>query len=517
MRAGLYARVSSKEQVEGYSIAAQLHALRALAESRGWEVVGEYVDEGKSARSEDVRKRPQFKAMMDDALSGKLDIVAVHKLDRFSRNLRLTLEYFERLSKVGVTFLSISEQMDFSQPWGKFALAMLGGLAQFYSENLGLETKKGKAERKAQGLYLGLLPFGMMKGDNGVPVANRETLPGLQMAFELSAQGKSDREVAQALNAAGYRTAGNQGSRPFSKDTVRDLLQNHFYLGELPDGSGGWLKGKHEAVLDESLFYSAQKAREERRRVPKTINVAARTYSLSGLMSCAICGARVRVHKNEKGRARVYCSGRAQGAGCTYRGTFLEVYERQIEAYLQNFAIPEDYQSKILEAYDRLTIGYSHSTSSKTALEERLRRLQQLFQWGDLSEKEYVAQRDSIRRELASRDSVHETKIRLEKLAEFLGNVASAWGVADQEQRNRLARLLFEGIQVKDDEVVALKPRPELEPFFRLSYECHRKSIAGDPEGLRTLDPSWRAVALPWLGPTSVPRICSPCGCGSAC
>ena len=99
------------------------------------------------------RKRPQFKAMMDDALSGKLDIVAVHKLDRFSRNLRLTLEYFERLSKAGVTFLSISEQMDFSQPWGKFALAMLGGLAQFYSENLGLETKKGKAERKAQGLW----------------------------------------------------------------------------------------------------------------------------------------------------------------------------------------------------------------------------------------------------------------------------------------------------------------------------------------------------------------------------
>ena len=159
-----------------------------------------------------------------------------------------------------------------------------------------------------------------------------------------------------------------------------------------------------------------------------------------------------------------------------------------MEAYLQNFAIPEDHQSKILEAYHRLTVGYSRSMSSKTALEERQRRLQQLFQWGDLSEKEYVAERDNVRHELASLDSARETKSRLEKLAEFLGNVASPWAAADQEQRNRLARLLFEGIQVKNDEVVALKPRPVLEPFFRLSYECHRKSIAGDPEGDRTLD-----------------------------
>ena len=82
----------------------------------------------------------------------------------------------------------------------------------------------------------------------------------------------------------------------------------------------------------------------------------------------------MRVHKNEKGRARVYCSGRAQGAGCTCLGTFLEIYEGQIEAYLQNFAIPEDYQSRILEAYDRLTVGYGHSTRSPARALWALRR-----------------------------------------------------------------------------------------------------------------------------------------------
>jgi len=44
---------------------------------------GQHLDENKSARSQNVRKRPRFKAIMDDALSNKLDVVAVHKLDRF--------------------------------------------------------------------------------------------------------------------------------------------------------------------------------------------------------------------------------------------------------------------------------------------------------------------------------------------------------------------------------------------------------------------------------------------------
>ena len=48
--------------------------------------------------------------------------------------------------------------MDFTTPIGKVILATLAAFAQYYSDNLSAETKKGKAERKAQGLYNGLLP-----------------------------------------------------------------------------------------------------------------------------------------------------------------------------------------------------------------------------------------------------------------------------------------------------------------------------------------------------------------------
>ncbi len=258
MRAALYARVSSEEQVEGYSIDAQRRAFQALVEGRGWTAYREYIEEGKSARTDNINRRPAFKEMIADALARKFDVLVVHKLDRFSRNLRVTLEYFDKLSKAGVTFLSINEQMDFSTPWGGLALTLLGGMAQFYSDNLSQETKKGWHERRAQGLYCGLLPFGVMKGEDGVPMPDMREVDseagivrnyeGLLLAFQETID-KGDREIAILLNSRGYRTTGNQGVRLFSRDTVRDMLQNRFYIGELPNGNGGWVKGKHNPLV----------------------------------------------------------------------------------------------------------------------------------------------------------------------------------------------------------------------------------------------------------------------------
>jgi hypothetical protein len=64
MKAALYARVSSEEQVEGYSIDAQKRAFWALVQGKGWVSSKEYVEEGKSARTEDINKRPVFKEMI---------------------------------------------------------------------------------------------------------------------------------------------------------------------------------------------------------------------------------------------------------------------------------------------------------------------------------------------------------------------------------------------------------------------------------------------------------------------
>jgi hypothetical protein len=169
-------------------------------------------------------------------------------------------------------------------------------------------------------MYNGLLPFGVKKNSQGVPVPDPETYPGLLLAFRLAAEGKSDRQVAEALNAAGHRTTGNRGRNPFTKDTVCRLLQNRFYLGELPDGDG-WIEGVHEPVLDDELFDRAQEARAANRRAVHTVSVSRnhRTHSLSGLAVCGYCGSRLHIQTDRHGKARIYCYRGRQTKPCGQR------------------------------------------------------------------------------------------------------------------------------------------------------------------------------------------------------
>ena len=290
------------------------------------------------------------------------------------------------------------------------------------------------------------------------------------------------------LNAAGYRTAGNMGKNAFSKDTVRGMLTNRFYVGELPDGNGGWIPGRHAAFVDSDLFERVQEARSRNRSRPKTVRLGAHVHSLSGLLRCVECEGPMWVHQNVRGRPRIYCRNRAQGLGCGNRATFLDVYEYQVLEYLRRFAIPEDYQRQILAFYTRLQDVEYGGARDRQQLEARLARAKKLYEWGDKSEDEYLSERREIKAELDRLQPQNGGPPMLERLARFLADVPSAWEAASHEQRNRLARQLFDAVWVRNEKVVAVRPRPELRPFFALSDECHAGSMSGDPEGIRTPD-----------------------------
>ncbi len=159
----------------------------------------------------------------------------------------------------------------------------------------------------------------------------------------------------------------------------------------------------------------------------------------------------------------------------------LSVYESQTVDYLAAFSIPEDYQQRILQAHADLKTTQQDAEHERHRLETQLRRAKELYEWGDYSKAQYVARRDGISRKLDSLPAAEASKPDvLAKLAEFLADVPAAWKAATQEQRNKLARNLFDEVWLQDKEVVAVKPRPELDPFFRLNYEEARN---GNIEG----------------------------------
>ena len=144
LRAVGYRRVSMREQVDGHSLDAQEKNIRDYAKHNDWELIELYTDAGISAKKDS--HRPALAQLMQNAEAGKFDVVIVDKVDRFYRHLAGLLTALDELRGFDVSFVSVQERLDFTSPWGKLMLTVLGILAEIYLDNLRQETIKGKRQ-----------------------------------------------------------------------------------------------------------------------------------------------------------------------------------------------------------------------------------------------------------------------------------------------------------------------------------------------------------------------------------
>jgi DNA invertase Pin-like site-specific DNA recombinase len=224
MNAVGYTRVSTEEQAEyGHSMEAQEALIRDFAGARGWQVQRIYSDPGRTGRN---GHRPGLEQLIKDAQRGQFDVVIVHAIDRLYRNLEALLKTLQLLREHNVAFVSVSESLDFTTPWGKLTLAVLGTLAEIYIDKLSAETTKGKVQRARKGLWNGSIPLGYCdgrcsschdvngpgycpyvggpdRGDGKVLVAHPIESVTVRLAFQWYSGGEfSTGDIAEKLNAA---------------------------------------------------------------------------------------------------------------------------------------------------------------------------------------------------------------------------------------------------------------------------------------------------------------------------
>ena len=482
MRYAAYVRISSDEQIGNFSVDAQKRAIEAWVVSNGGILTKLYVDEGHSGRTAD---RPAFKQLRRDARRRKFDAIIVHKFDRFARNRTESLAIKSLLRHdYGIKVFSVSEPSEDSDgPMGALIEGIMESVADWYSQNLSAETAKGKKERSNQGKHNNRAPFGMKKNDEKILVPDENEIQGLRLAFEEYATGKySDTEIARLLNEAGYKS---KTGRRFSKETIRDILQNRTYLGKTKyqkykrrsDGSRSyeapieWFEGQHEAVIDEDLFDQCQQVRAKRRshrQSTKRYN----PYLLRGLLYCYRCCSnppkgksfeqygKMRAQSRGKNTPRYYrCRAYELGYKCKQRSVRTEIIEDQVVSVLMSLKPPEDWQQGITKAMSDLLGEHD--------LEERLREIHEIIKrmdkrWDNgfiIDEQEYVEQRLNLQMELENLTPVPNDE--LERAADILRNFSSHWErlEGDEEGRHELIKLIVERAYVKDDELVAMTLR----------------------------------------------------------
>ena len=136
LNVAIYPRVSTMRQVEeGFSMEAQRDNLTYFATSQGWNVYGDYGDEGISGKS--VEDRPGVKRLINDIKLKKIDVVVLYKFDRLTRDSRDTEDFIELIQNYNILVYALSGgKVDVSTPSGRFNTRILGAAAQFEREQI---------------------------------------------------------------------------------------------------------------------------------------------------------------------------------------------------------------------------------------------------------------------------------------------------------------------------------------------------------------------------------------------
>ncbi|WP_079710180.1 recombinase family protein [Paraliobacillus ryukyuensis] len=480
--AALYARVSTEDQVDGYSIEAQKDRLYQYAQNNDIEIIGEYIDEGKSGKS--IDGRPEIKRLLKDANNGKFNAVMIYKLDRLARNTKDSLEIVETLNNFNVQLISYSESIDTTSPYGKMFYTVISSYAEMERSTIIERGKMGMIQRAKQGFYNG----GRVLGYDSVNkhlVINEEEAHVVKLIFGYAEQEMGYKAIVSRINAMGYKT---KRGCDFSINTVKTILDNPIYIGKIRFNMyQNWrekkrqgrnenytiVDGQHEAIITQEQWDRVQKIRNKRSHRPAQSSTP---YFLTSLIKCPKCGYGMVAGKSKgsKGKYyRYYNCGLFHNKGknaCSSHSIRADRAEQQVLDTLKRIATDQHMVSNILnEVNQQRASAHAPINEEIKVLQSKLNSIQtkinniiddliedptfkntvkqrlQMYQEEEMQLKERI---ESLQTELDECDTAPIDEGAFYHLLQNFNKVIES---ADIKQLKALLRMIIKDIQITKD------------------------------------------------------------------
>lgn len=400
-KCGLYGRVSTQRQamVEDGGLDTQFSCMeksiefeneKAKAIDETWEIVDRYREEGRSGKD---LERPEFKRMMADVQSGRINTVIVYKIDRITRSLRDFYTLWETFEKLGVQFVSLYEKFDTTTAVGRAMLKLILVFAELEREQTAERTAATMQYRAEQGLWNGGVRLGYdLDPDNkGVLKVNpNETSIVINDFFKKCLELGSASKVAQHLAKQGIRRPRHTsrkgktfGGGPYYKQAVINVLTDKVYLGMIVH-SGEAYPGQHEAIVDEDLFLQVQDLLK--RNAETCTNGRAQgehVFLLQGLVRCGKCGSFMTPKwcSGGNGARNFYYSctrqSHSSGTECTARYVPAETVENFVVEQIAEWAKDREEIERAVQAASKFrVVEVAELSQELNAIRGRLRETQ---------------------------------------------------------------------------------------------------------------------------------------------
>jgi site-specific DNA recombinase len=325
-----------------------------------------YLERAESAKSDD---RPVLQQMLRELPTLGVKYVIVHKVDRLARNRLDDAVLYQKLVGMGITLVSASENID-ETPAGRLMHGMLATFAEYYSNNLSTEVKKGLRRKHELGGTPFKPPIGYLSAERqaGAPgvrgvILDPVRAPLVKLAFTLYVTGEwSLRALAEHLAEQGLRSRGTLRfpERILGPNRIHEMLQNHYYIG-IVKWDGRSYPGRHEKLVDQETFdrvqvlLSAARVGGDRPQIHE--------HYLRATVVCEECHGRLIYgrHRGRSGQHYEYfsCTNRAvrrRRIRCVSHHYSVPLVERRVERLYRTLHIPAEVKAQIRqELRDELT------------------------------------------------------------------------------------------------------------------------------------------------------------------
>ncbi|WP_312158758.1 recombinase family protein [Oscillibacter sp.] len=303
LRVAAYARVSSNSDDQLNSFAAQVKHYNDLIQSEDtWVMVDVYADEGITGTS--MKKREDFKRLMNDCRRGQIDMILCKSLSRFARNAVDCLVAIRELKRLGITIRFEKENIDTAQMRDETITAFYATFAQQESESISGNMRWSYQRRMQSGQFVTCKPpfgYDMVDGKLVLNPANANIIKDI---FSSYISGESLDSIASRINGLGIPTG--DGKPVWTRSTLTYIIKNEKYCGNallqkkyttatLPfekkrnrgEVAQYYVEGSHPPIISTDDFEAAQALCQ--RRTPNTA-VPRKDYPLSKMMYCEECG-----------------------------------------------------------------------------------------------------------------------------------------------------------------------------------------------------------------------------------